>query len=103
MVGRAEVDELLGCTDGSGTFETAFDHGDDTIVPFPARPAAPVPDWSGRSPINLKELLETLELERIQMALDLADGVVSEAARLLTLKRTTLIGKMRKYALDRCA
>jgi sigma-54 specific flagellar transcriptional regulator A len=37
------------------------------------------------------------------MALDLADGVVSEAARLLTLKRTTLIEKMRKYALDRCA
>ncbi len=102
-VGRAEVDELLGCSGSGGTFETAFDHGDDTVVPFPARPVAAVPDWSGRSPINLKELLETLELERIQMALDLADGVVSEAARLLTLKRTTLIEKMRKYALDRCA
>ena len=102
-LGRAEVDDLLGCSGGAGTIETAFDHGDDTIVPFPARPAAAVPDWPGRSPINLKELLETLELERIQMALDLADGVVSEAARLLTLKRTTLIEKMRKYALDRCA
>lgn len=102
-IGRAEVNELLGCSDGVGAFETAFDNDDDTIVPFPARPAPAVPDWSGRSPINLKELLETLELERIQMALDLADGVVSEAARLLTLKRTTLIEKMRKYALDRCA
>ena len=30
-----------------------------------------------------------LELERIQLALDVADGVISEAARLLTLKRTT--------------
>ena len=102
-VGRPEVDELLGCSGGTGTFEAAFDHGDDTIVPFPARPGPAVPDWSGRSPINLKELLETLELERIQMALDLAEGVVSEAARLLTLKRTTLIEKMRKYSLDRCA
>jgi sigma-54 specific flagellar transcriptional regulator A len=42
-------------------------------------------------------LIETLETERIQQALDAADGVVSEAARLLTLKRTTLIEKMRKY------
>jgi sigma-54 dependent transcriptional regulator, flagellar regulatory protein len=48
-------------------------------------------------PINLRELIETLETERIQQALDAADGVVSEAARLLTLKRTTLIEKMRKY------
>ena len=38
-----------------------------------------------------------IELERINMALELADGIVSEAARLLTLKRTTLIEKMRKY------
>ncbi len=53
------------------------------------------------SPINLKELLETMELERIQMALDMADGVISEAARLLTLKRTTLIEKMRKYGVDK--
>ena len=49
------------------------------------------------APINLKELVETMELERIQLALDMADGVVSEAARMLTLKRTTLIEKMRKY------
>jgi sigma-54 specific flagellar transcriptional regulator A len=55
----------------------------------------------GKMPINLKELLETMELERIQVALDMADGVISEAARLLTLKRTTLIEKIRKYGIDR--
>jgi sigma-54 dependent transcriptional regulator, flagellar regulatory protein len=54
-------------------------------------------------PIDLKEMLETMELERIQMALDTADGVISEAARLLTLKRTTLIEKMRKYGVDKLA
>ncbi len=53
------------------------------------------------APIDLKNMLETLELERIQMALDMADGVISEAARMLTLKRTTLIEKMRKYGVDR--
>ncbi len=54
-------------------------------------------------PIDLKEMLETMELERIQMALDSAEGVISEAARLLTLKRTTLIEKMRKYGVDKLA
>lgn len=52
-------------------------------------------------PIDLKAQIEHLELERIQIALGLADGVISEAARLLTLKRTTLIEKMRKYGVER--
>ena len=56
-----------------------------------------LPGATVSTPINLKELVETMELERIQLALDMADGVVSEAARMLTLKRTTLIEKMRKY------
>ena len=56
---------------------------------------------TGRSPINLKDELESMELERIQSALDMAEGVISEAARLLTLKRTTLIEKMRKYGVDK--
>jgi sigma-54 specific flagellar transcriptional regulator A len=37
------------------------------------------------------------------MALVAADGVISEAARLLTLKRTTLIEKMRKYGVGKQA
>lgn len=97
-IGQTEVEELLGCA-----VEEALAQVEDTVVPFPVAASSPPPAWNDRSPINLKELLETLELERIQMALDLADGVVSEAARLLTLKRTTLIEKMRKYSLDRCA
>jgi flagellar basal-body rod protein FlgF len=53
------------------------------------------------APIDLKAQIEGIELERIQTALGRADGVISEAARLLTLKRTTLIEKMRKYDVDR--
>jgi sigma-54 dependent transcriptional regulator, flagellar regulatory protein len=68
------------------------------IEPDPLTSAPP-----GKTPINLKDILETMELERIQMALDMADGVISEAARLLTLKRTTLIEKMRKYGVDKLA
>jgi len=100
MIGRHEVEERLGCLGRIDLSPPAPppDHG-DTIVPFPANDEVRARAWSGESPINLKELLETMELERIQIALDMAQGVVSEAARLLTLKRTTLIEKMRKYSL----
>jgi len=54
-------------------------------------------------PIDLKREIETIELEQIYVALDLADGIISEAARLLTLKRTTLIEKMRKYGVHQQA
>ena len=72
--------------------------GDDQPAPTPfAKTPAP-----GR-PIDLKREIETIELEQIHNALDLADGIISEAARLLTLKRTTLIEKMRKYGVQQQA
>lgn len=67
----------------------------------PAAPHAKTPA-PGR-PIDLKREIETIELEQIHVALDLADGIISEAARLLTLKRTTLIEKMRKYGVQHAA
>ncbi|WP_260580406.1 sigma-54 interaction domain-containing protein [Sphingopyxis sp. PET50] len=67
----------------------------------PAMPFAKAPA-PGR-PIDLKREIETIELEQIHVALDLADGIISEAARLLTLKRTTLIEKMRKYGVQQQA
>jgi sigma-54 specific flagellar transcriptional regulator A len=74
-----------------------------TIVPRVVPLPEPVPTqpqtWD--APIDLKAQMEGIELERIQTALGRADGVISEAARLLTLKRTTLIEKMRKYGVDR--
>ncbi len=66
-----------------------------------AAPVAKTPA-PGR-PIDLKREIETIELEQIHVALDLADGIISEAARLLTLKRTTLIEKMRKYGVHQQA
>ncbi|MBC6436478.1 sigma-54-dependent Fis family transcriptional regulator [Nostoc sp. HG1] len=54
-------------------------------------------------PIDLKAQVEHMELDRIRAALEHAEGVISEAARMLTLKRTTLIEKMRKYGVERFA
>lgn len=69
-------------------FDPATGHGSASKKPAPGRP------------IDLKREIESIELEQIHVALDLADGIISEAARLLTLKRTTLIEKMRKYGVQ---
>ena len=74
-----------------------FVDDEDHLAAHPAKLPAP-----GR-PIDLKREIETIELEQIHNALDLADGIISEAARLLTLKRTTLIEKMRKYGVQQQA
>ncbi len=49
--------------------------------------------------IGLKELLTNIERELIQQALARSSGVVSQAARLLGLGRTTLLEKIRKFHL----
>ncbi len=113
FVERASVlygGETLGADDVAMLF--------DPTAALALRPAAPAADFShdeqqaaasfakmpapGR-PIDLKREIETIELEQIHNALDLADGIISEAARLLTLKRTTLIEKMRKYGVQQQA
>lgn len=54
-----------------------------------------------REGINLKEHLNELEINLIRQALDEADGVVAHAAKLLNMRRTTLVEKLRKYGLQR--
>ena len=92
MLRGDHVDQLLGTAPMTNITYIAQVRPQAKIVTPPSDPS--------RSPINLKEVLETMELERIQLALDMAEGVVSEAARMLTLKRTTLIEKMRKYGVN---
>lgn len=51
--------------------------------------------------IDLKEYIAGLEQSLIQQALDEAGGVVARAAERLTIRRTTLVEKMRKYGMQR--
>ena len=97
MVGAREVELLL------GRAPQRLVHPEPCMLRVVESGIAPVlsANMTNPIPVDLKLILETMELERIQMALDMADGVISEAARLLTLKRTTLIEKMRKYGVDR--
>ncbi len=54
-----------------------------------------------REGIDLKGWLETQEQALIRQALDAGGQVVSRAARLLQIRRTTLVEKMRKYGIER--
>ncbi|MGM0481714.1 MAG: sigma-54 dependent transcriptional regulator [Pseudomonadota bacterium] len=47
--------------------------------------------------VNLKDMLSELETEMIKQALEKTDGVVAKAAELLSMRRTTLVEKMKKY------
>ena len=69
-------------------------------------PPVPFPDMLGesrlpREGLNLKEHLAELEVSLIKQALQEADGVVAHAAKLLSMRRTTLVEKLRKYGLQR--
>jgi sigma-54 specific flagellar transcriptional regulator A len=50
--------------------------------------------------IDLKDHLSAIEVGLIRKALVEADGTVAEAARLLKIRRTTLVEKLRKYRLS---
>ena len=54
-----------------------------------------------REGIDLKSHIVAVEQFYIQQALDLADGVVAQAAKLLGLRRTTLVEKLKKHQIQR--
>jgi DNA-binding NtrC family response regulator len=68
--------------------------------PSPA-PAAPTESSapSAQGGLNLKDAIENLELQLIRRALEQTNGNRTEAAVLLGLNRTTLVEKLRKYAI----
>jgi len=49
------------------------------------------------SNVNLKAQLQSLEQDLIGQAMQAAKGVVAQAAKLLNMRRTTLVEKIRKY------
>jgi len=57
------------------------------------------PRLAADQPVALRDMLAEIERRYIEQALTLSGGVVADAARMLSLQRTTLIEKMRKYEL----
>ncbi len=60
----------------------------------------PLPDDGQPVKLNLKEHLRALEVELIGEAMAKSDGVVAKAARLLSMRRTTLAEKVARYRID---
>lgn len=68
-------------------------HGHAEAATGHAHPAPRLPSTG----LNLKQHVQQVELNLIRQALDRTHGVVADAARLLCLRRTTLVEKLRKY------
>lgn len=49
--------------------------------------------------LDLRDHLARIEIDLIRQALQVSDGIVAQAAKLLQVKRTTLVEKLRKYSL----
>ena len=71
------------------------------IAGEPARPlTAEGPTTLPEAGIDLREHLLSIERALVQQALQRANGTVAHAARLLNLRRTTLVEKLRKLGIE---
>lgn len=110
-IGAEQVDRLLMRRGRTSLAErAALWAATETVAPAPVvaqtapTPApTPAPMLSRDAPVQLKTMLADMERRYIEEALEISAGVVAEAARLLTLQRTTLIEKMRKYGIEATA
>jgi sigma-54 specific flagellar transcriptional regulator A len=93
-VGAIERNALWNATDIAPEPEEI----EDVVVPIrPENPCTVQRDMNHGQPVALREMLAEIERRYIEEALTLSDGVIADAARMLSLQRTTLIEKMRKY------
>ncbi len=72
---------------------------EDNVVPLRPGDAVDMPALKAGEPVALREMLAEIERRYIEEALQVSNGVIADAARLLSLQRTTLIEKLRKYDL----
>jgi sigma-54 specific flagellar transcriptional regulator A len=112
IIGRDEVGALLLRRGRVGAIErkSLWDATDTLVEPAPAPAPTSAPDvvvpiradtpaiaMTEAQPVALRDMLAEIERRYIEEALTQSDGVIADAARMLSLQRTTLIEKMRKY------
>ena len=92
-----EMDVLWEASQGLAGVDIAHDAGEPPL-PHPAHYAA----WfSYFDNIDLRRHLRDIEVVLIEAALEKSDGMVSQAAEALKLRRTTLIEKMKKLMIEK--
>jgi sigma-54 specific flagellar transcriptional regulator A len=96
----AATAELIATAPASEVLAAAF-HSPSVEEEVPAMDAAMTDALLNDLPsgFDLRNYLESLEQRLIVRAMEAAGGTVAQAARLLGLRRTTLVEKLRKYAL----
>ena len=86
------------------TAESEIDFIEQIVEPFAVEEPEPSIHAYGHLPesgFDLKSYIGDLEVHYIREALEASDGVVAQAAKLLGLRRTTLVEKLRKYGIQR--
>jgi sigma-54 specific flagellar transcriptional regulator A len=96
LADSAELAGAAGLADTEEFFETA-ELADRAALAAAADPGALELPQGG---MDLKDHLSAIEIGLIRKALAEADGTVAGAARLLRMRRTTLVEKLRKYRLS---
>ncbi len=96
----------LPLSEDAGAVDAGFDAEATTELSVPLPPVPQLDDTGARfmlppTGVCLKSTLADLERDLVVQALARSEGVVSKAARLLRLGRTTLLEKMRKLQLAR--
>src|SRR5580692_4955959 len=88
----------------TGAVRTGAAHAGGEQAAIDEAALAALPELTGyelpRGGMDLKDHLSAIEIGLIRRALVEADGTVAEAARLLRMRRTTLVEKLRKYRLS---
>ena len=95
--------ETVGLQDLPPKFRQGFPDSapDDDASAAMALPTLGIEPRLPENGIDLKEYLNDLEMGLIRRALDEANGVVAHAAKLLGMRRTTLVEKIRKFGIAR--
>jgi len=96
IVSPALLEELLEAGESVSLSPGAPEDAEETELAAAAERAVELPHGG----IDLKDHLSAIEICLIRKALEEADGTVAEAARLLRMRRTTLVEKLRKYRLS---
>ncbi len=84
--------------------ESEIDSIEQVVEPFAVEEPTQAIHAYGHLPesgFDLKSYIGDLEVHYIREALEASDGVVAQAAKLLGLRRTTLVEKLRKYGIQR--
>ncbi|RDS81854.1 sigma-54 dependent transcriptional regulator [Dyella psychrodurans] len=89
--------------EANGSILRAMLDGQNKPAPSQGRVALETEILLPEGGVDLKDHLADIEVGLIRQALDITDGVVAHAAKLLRMQRTTLVEKLRKYGLQSCA